>query len=1071
MGPFIDAAAMLTELLVEGMPVPLDLAEVQRAGVHKLAAVLGVNEAVAARLQTIAVESDNVTALGTAMAADDELSELAPRIADEKVCQRRMQEAFAVVDGLFATSSRSTPKGAGSPWKDSPGAGRRESCGRDGSPKNPSSNPSNASDSSEDAVELWQMSSRKPAADWPPYAQLAFRLCTKVLSVACELVAKSSQRSQMESAADSEAPCVPSDLHAANLLFPMLARTLQATASSQLGRWQKRVGWHAARKVASMLSDALGRPPARPPGFEAVAQREVAFADGQRLAILVAPSSRMGGSEGSTRLAVVPVPVEGPRVAGGSDAATPAGAQHAQRRGGCQVTSLFGHQPETRLVRWDECSQIVLPWHEPRDGVIDEVLQDAQKSYDALQELIDLRGLVPGSGFGSGAGHLAKKVEPEETAKGSRPASPLYSDEDDEQDGGRRAGGANRMDSAADSVMGELRRLLQKSIPLRAVIQHVLASVQSAKQAVATARVEAQRAEEAATKAAEDEEVAIEMASAKNASAKMAEETAAAAAEKAAAANAEKEMADAKAKEASNAADKVAEAAAKLRGKAGGADKNPRRGAAKSLTEVAVEEANKVAERANANAEAAGDADKQAAQVAATLRATANEKAQAAKDATRAKERALADAEAARAAASEDMLCKALLAAVGVDRQALEAQIEAWAWERLCATGGAGVRAYAAGQRLVVCEGPPSRTPRPEDAWKAKGDGEPSSVWTDVTVLEPPPAEAAEAGANWHRLLTKVAPSVDTHLPERHGRHRLARSDGTVLQLALHPWNHGVLDLPADRFEVMRKRHARTMHLQHATLVDAISGQRLDVLEQCVPIKVGSHNLKTAQAERADADGERLEMQRLFEQVSDVASLAAWMQTTHAKRSHSSCMQMNACVLLTAGPASGKSTLMSQLVTHMLHKSNTSALVPIIVRVQKLQLKLQMPELRSLFSQAWNFVDGEHCPPSTRSHPPLSSVYTCALRVWTFDACAAQPTCSPSTPRALTCTGCFGRPWLPGARFASRGHRTQPLPLILALISTLTLTPTLTLTLTLTLTHTRTRTLTQARAAAFRRHR
>ena len=930
----------------------------------KLTAVLGVSKAVAARLQTLAVESDNATALGTAMAADEELSELAPRIADEKVCQKRMQEAFAVVDGLFSTPSRCTPKGASSPGA----AGRRDGC-RDGSPKpsNPSANPSSnpSPDPSEDAVELWQMSTRKPAPEWPPYAQLTFRLCTKVLSVASELVAKSSQRrAQMETAADSEAPCVPSDLHAANLLFPMLTRMLQTTASLHLGRWQKRVGWHASRKVASMLSVALGRPPVQPPGLEAVAQREVAYADGQRLAILVAPSSRMGGSEGSTRLAVVQAD-EARRVGGGADEAQQPGQHTNKRRGGCQVTSLFGHQSETRQVRWDECSQIVLPWHEPRDGVVDEVLHDAQKSYDALQELVDLRSLVPGSGFG----HQTKELSPEATANGSRPVSPMYSDEDEEQVGGGRGANANRMDSAADSVMEELRRLLQNSIPLRAVIQQVLASVQSAKQAVATARVEAQRAEEAATKAAEDEEVAIEMASAKNASAKIAEDTAAAAAEKAAAASAEKDLADTKAKEASNAADKVAEAAAKLRGKAGGADKNPRRGVGKSLTEVAVEEANKVAEYANANAEAAGDAHKQAAQVAATLRATASEKAQAAKGATKAKECALADADAARAAASEDMLCKALLAAVSVNCQALEAQIEAWAWERLCATGGAGVRAYAAGQRLVVCEGPPSLPSKTEEGdLKTEVRGGGASTWTDVTVLEPPPpagAEAGKAGRDWHTLLAKVAPSVDARLPERRSRHRLARSDGRELLLALHPWNHGVLDLPADRFEVMRKRHARTMHLQHATLVDAISGRRLDVLEQCVPIKVGSHDLTmgstahaSAQAERAGMDGERLEMQRLFEQVSDVASLATWMQATHSKRSHSSCMQMNACVLLTAGPASGKSTLMSQLVTHMLHKSTACALVPIIVRVQKLQLKLQMPELRSLFSQAWNFVDG-----------------------------------------------------------------------------------------------------------------
>ena len=59
-------------------------------------------------------------------------------------------------------------------------------------------------------------------------------------------------------------------------------------------------------------------------------------------------------------------------------------------------------------------------------------------------------------------------------------------------------------------------------------------------------------------------------------------------------------------------------------------------------------------------------------------------------------------------------------------------------------------------------------------------------------------------------------------------------------------------------------------------------------------------------------------------------------------------------VLLTAGPASGKTTLLSQVVTLALQDERTE-LVPILVKVQVLQWRLL--EAPDAFAGAWNYID------------------------------------------------------------------------------------------------------------------
>jgi hypothetical protein len=53
-----------------------------------------------------------------------------------------------------------------------------------------------------------------------------------------------------------------------------------------------------------------------------------------------------------------------------------------------------------------------------------------------------------------------------------------------------------------------------------------------------------------------------------------------------------------------------------------------------------------------------------------------------------------------------------------------------------------------------------------------------------------------------------------------------------ALALHLHPWNHAPMELSCADFEAVRARYVHSMRAQHATIVDPLSGIRLDVRTQ-----------------------------------------------------------------------------------------------------------------------------------------------------------------------------------------------------------------------------------------------
>eukprot|EP00900_Chrysochromulina_parva_P018785 jgi/Chrpa1/26908/Chrysochromulina_OHIO_Genome00026853-RA len=144
--------------------------------------------------------------------------------------------------------------------------------------------------------------------------------------------------------------------------------------------------------------------------------------------------------------------------------------------------------------------------------------------------------------------------------------------------------------------------------------------------------------------------------------------------------------------------------------------------------------------------------------------------------------------------------------------------LEAALTSALVSSGALGARRYAAGQPLTVCT---------------------AGGWRD--------ADVATAGADGLR-----------HLLEFEG------SGEPPATLTLHPWNHAPRELPHAAYEVMRDWWAPWLGAQHAQIADALTGKRLDALQQCVAISVTGGAAET-----------------LASAIRDAHSLTAWLLAQH----------------------------------------------------------------------------------------------------------------------------------------------------------------------------------------------
>ena len=230
--------------------------------------------------------------------------------------------------------------------------------------------------------------------------------------------------------------------------------------------------------------------------------------------------------------------------------------------------------------------------------------------------------------------------------------------------------------------------------------------------------------------------------------------------------------------------------------------------------------------------------------------------------------------------------------AIGKVRVAIERlQPEAMVTMALLSSGTIGSRRYAAGQPLTV---------RTADGWRD--------------------ADVATAGADGLC-------------------HRLTFLDGSgkpPATLTLHPWNHAPRELPHAAYEALSAWWTRELRTQHSQIFDALSGKRLDALQQCVAIEV-----------MGDAD---------LAGVRDVRGLSDWLHSLHAARSRGEAVAAPGAALLTAPPAAGKTTLISQAVVLALDRAE---LVPIVIKVQLLQARLR--DAPDAFASRWNWIDAYLC--------------------------------------------------------------------------------------------------------------
>lgn len=304
-------------------------------------------------------------------------------------------------------------------------------------------------------------------------------------------------------------------------------------------------------------------------------------------------------------------------------------------------------------------------------------------------------------------------------------------------------------------------------------------------------------------------------------------------------------------------------------------------------------------------------------------------------------------------------------------------QIEAFFCNQFHLSPTRGLRQYAAGMELIVKHG---------------------SRWIEADVIAPP----EESWGLAHQLQ-----GVDA-----------------VLTMKLHPFNHAPRLMPITSYDSMRSRYERSMRTQHSTVLDALSGKRLDVQKQMVPIsmRVGGRALVEAPSfvrrpttalkslkravTKSFSKGTTADLHR----VDSVNALGSWFEDSYQRRQRRPQTTDAACIFITASPAAGKSCLMSQLVIESL--GGHSELVPVFIKVQQLHARLQEEENLDAFSNAWNCVLASR-PASARR---VCSTHCCSHGSLEPPDRAATPlqglmlTSSSCTARIRTCTSSSARP-------------------------------------------------------------
>ena len=222
------------------------------------------------------------------------------------------------------------------------------------------------------------------------------------------------------------------------------------------------------------------------------------------------------------------------------------------------------------------------------------------------------------------------------------------------------------------------------------------------------------------------------------------------------------------------------------------------------------------------------------------------------------------------------------------------------------ATGSHGARRYASGQKIIVCA--------------VNGDGE--ATWGDAEVIQ-----ADEQ--SWSC------------------RHSVRGASGEEMSVNLTPFNHAPQIMTTEAFSNISPQILGWMQGEHATLTDALSGALLDVTKHCVYMNLSQPPGGT------------------LSNIADVRELGKWIYEKHRMRTQTTDTAVpQACALITAPPAAGKTCLTLQLAMHMISTSlsvghGKAPLIPILIKIQDLQHELlrQDANVQATFQSKWNWID------------------------------------------------------------------------------------------------------------------
>ena len=112
-------------------------------------------------------------------------------------------------------------------------------------------------------------------------------------------------------------------------------------------------------------------------------------------------------------------------------------------------------------------------------------------------------------------------------------------------------------------------------------------------------------------------------------------------------------------------------------------------------------------------------------------------------------------------------------------------------------------------------------------------------------------------------------------------------------------------------------RYLRTLAFHNTHVLDAITGRQLHVLTQCVAIGV---TLRAREATReAELIGE-IVGELVGDIIGDASSLSRWMCSAHDACCAGGPIHDPPSVLLLGGPATGKSTVVAQVLAHFVQE-------------------------------------------------------------------------------------------------------------------------------------------------------